>query len=92
MIGYIVSFIGISSPNATWIRIISYIPFWTPTTMLMRIGIGSVAPWEIALTIGLMLVAILICTVISARIYRFGILMYGQRPGLGQLIRVVSSK
>src|SRR5450755_473414 len=92
MIGYIVSFIGISSPNATWIRIISYIPFWTPTTMLMRIDTGSVAPWEIALTIGLMLVAIFICAVISARIYRFGILMYGQRPGLGQLIKVVSSK
>lgn len=92
MIGYIVSFIGISNPNATWVKIISYIPFWTPTTMLMRIGTGSVAPWEIALTIGLMLVAIFICTVISARIYRFGVLMYGQKPKLGQLIRVVSSR
>ena len=92
MIGYIVSFIGISNPNATWIKVISYIPFWTPTTMLMRIGVGSVAPWEIALTIGLMLVAILVCAIISARIYRFGILMYGQRPGLGQLIKVVSSR
>lgn len=89
MVGYIVSFIGLSNPTATWIKVISYIPFWTPTTMLMRIGAGSVEGWEIALTIGLMIVAIFVCAIISARIYRFGVLMYGQKPGLRQLIDVV---
>jgi ABC-2 type transport system permease protein len=89
MVGYLVSFIGISSPEAPWVKVISYIPFWTPTTMLMRIGTGAVAWWEIALTIALMLVAIFICAVISARIYRYGILMYGQKPGLRQLFKVV---
>jgi ABC-2 type transport system permease protein len=92
MVGYLVSFIGISNPNATWIKVISYIPFWTPTTMLMRIGAGSVAGWEIALTIALMIVAIAVCTFISARIYRFGVLMYGQKPGLGKLIKVVRTQ
>jgi ABC-2 type transport system permease protein len=92
MVGYLVSFIGISNPNATWIKVISYIPFWTPTTMLMRIGAGSVAGWEIALTIVLMIVAIAVCTFISARIYRFGVLMYGQKPGLGKLIKVVRTQ
>lgn len=89
MVGYLVSFIGISSPDAAWVKVISYIPFWTPTTMLMRIGTGAVAWWEIALTIALMLVAIFICAVISARIYRFGVLMYGQKPGLRQLFKLV---
>ena len=89
MVGYIVSFIGLSNPTATWIKVISYVPFWTPTMMLMRIGAGSVGGWEIALTIGLMIVAIFVCFFIAARIYRFGILMYGQKPGLGQLIKVV---
>jgi ABC-2 type transport system permease protein len=89
MVGYFVSFVGISSPNAVWVKVISYIPFWTPTTMLMRIGTGSVAWWEIALSIVLMLIAIFFCTTISARIYRFGILMYGQKPGLGKLIKLV---
>jgi len=89
MVGYIVSFVGLSNPTAAWIKVISYIPFWTPTTMLMRIGAGSVEGWEIALTIGLMIVAIFVCAIISARIYRFGVLMYGQKPGLGQLINVV---
>ncbi|MDQ2714300.1 MAG: ABC transporter permease [Chloroflexota bacterium] len=92
MIGYFVSFFGISSPDATWVRVISYIPFWTPTTMLMRVGIGSAAGWEIGLTIGLMLIAIVICTAFAARIYRAGVLMYGQKPGLGQLIRLARTK
>jgi ABC-2 type transport system permease protein len=92
MIGYIVSFFGIYNPDATWVKVISYIPFWTPTTMLMRIGAVGVAWWEIALTIVLMLIAIFVCALISARIYRLGILMYGQKPGLRQLVKLVRMK
>ncbi len=87
--GYIVSFFGIYMPDAIWIKVISYVPFWTPTTMLVRIATGGVAPWEIALTIVLMIVAIIVCAFIAGRIYRAGVLMYGQRPGLGQLVRLV---
>jgi len=92
VIGYIVSFFGVYTPDATWMRVISYIPFWTPTTMLVRVGVSEVAAWEIALTIGLMLVAIVICAWIAARIYRFGVLMYGQRPGLRQLAKLARMK
>ncbi|HZU01487.1 MAG TPA: ABC transporter permease, partial [Ktedonobacteraceae bacterium] len=89
MVGYFVSFLGITNPNAVWVKVISYIPFWTPTTMLMRIGTSSVAWWEIVLSTVIMLIAIFFCTTMSARIYRFGILMYGQKPGLGTLIKLV---
>lgn len=89
MVGYFVSFFGMVNPNALWIKIISYVPFWTPTTMLMRVANGGVAWWEIALTIVLMSLSILICTAISARIYRFGVLMYGQKLGLRTLIKLV---
>lgn len=88
MVGYIVSFFGIYSPDATWVKVISYIPFWTPTTMLMRIGVGSATWWEIAITIVLMIVAIFLCAVIAARIYRYGVLMYGQRPSIRQLFSI----
>jgi len=88
MVGYIVSFFGIYSPDATWVKVISYIPFWTPTTMLMRIGVGSATWWDIAITIVLMIVAIFLCAVIAARIYRYGVLMYGQRPSMRQMFRI----
>ena len=40
----------------------------------------------VLITFGL---ACFFCTIMSARIYRFGILMYGQKPGLGTLIKLV---
>jgi ABC-2 type transport system permease protein len=92
IIGYIVSYFGVYTPDATWIKVISYIPFWTPTTMLTRVGAGGVAWWEIPFTIALMIVAIFVCAWISARIYRYGVLMYGQKPGLGKLIKLVRMK
>ena len=90
--GYIISFFGIYAPDATWFKVISYVPFWTPTTMLVRIGVSGVAWWEIPMTIALMIVGIVVCAWISARIYRFGVLMYGQRPGLRQLAKLVRMK
>lgn len=92
LVGYMVSFFGISTPDATWIKVISYIPFWSPTTMLMRIGVGAVAWWEILLTVLLMLVATALCAMLSARIYRLGVLMYGQKSALKQLLTLVHMK
>jgi ABC-2 type transport system permease protein len=91
-VGYIVSFFGIYTPDALWFKVISYVPFWTPTTMLVRVAGGAVEWWEIAFTIVLMIVAIFVCAFIAGRIYRFGVLMYGQRPGLGQLVRLVRTQ
>lgn len=91
MVGYFVSFFGIYDSSATWVRIVALIPFWTPTVMLMRVGTGTAAGWEVALSIVLMIAAIFFCTLISARIYRFGILMYGQKPKLRQLAKIARS-
>jgi ABC-2 type transport system permease protein len=87
-IGYLLFFLAASSPNAPWTKVLSYLPFWTPTLMLVRIALGTAAWWEIVLTIAVMLVAILACTWFAARLYRYGVLMYGQRPGLGQLLKL----
>jgi ABC-2 type transport system permease protein len=88
MIGYFVSFFGIYSPDATWVKVVSYVPFWTPTTMLMRIGVGSATWWEILITIVIMIVSIFVCAIFAARIYRYGVLMYGQKPSMRQLFKI----
>jgi ABC-2 type transport system permease protein len=87
--GYLLFFFTVSSPDATLTKVLSYIPFWTPWLMLMRLALGTVAWWEIVVTIALMLLTILACTWFAARLYRYGVLMYGQRPGLGQLLKLV---
>lgn len=92
VIGYIVSLSIVSIPSvpdALWFKIMSYIPFWTPTTMLVRIAVGTVQWWEIPLTIVLMCLALLGCAWMSSRIYRYGVLSYGQRFRMKQLLKVV---
>jgi len=88
-IGYLLFYLGASSPNAPWTKVLSYLPFWTPTLMLVRIALGTVTWWEIVVTVALLLVAILACTWFAARLYRYGVLMYGQRPSLGHLLKLV---
>ena len=88
IIGYVLFFLVVSSPDATVTKVLSYIPFWTPALMMMRLAVGTVAWWEIVVTIALMLVTIVASTWFAARLYRYGVLMYGQRPGLGQLLKL----
>ncbi len=86
--GWILVYLEVFSPNATWTKVLSYVPFWTPMLMLVRIALGTAAWWEIIVTIALMLAAILACTWFAARLYRYGALMYGQRPSLRQMLRL----
>jgi ABC-2 type transport system permease protein len=98
MIGYLASFIGGATElsggtgEPVWFKVMSFIPFWTPTVMLMRVGVGNVSWWEIVLSIGILIATIIVCAWFAARIYRFGVLMYGQKPKLGQLIKIASSR
>ncbi len=87
--GYVLFFLTVSAPNATWTKALSYVPFWTPTLMLMRLAVGTVAWWEIVMTIALMLLTILAGIWFAARLYRLGVLQYGQRPGLASLVKLI---
>jgi ABC-2 type transport system permease protein len=89
VVGYLLFYYAVFNPDATLTKVLSYIPFWTPSIMMARIGMGAVAWWEIPITIALMLVAIYASSWFAARVYRLGVLMYGQRPGIGQLVKMV---
>ncbi len=58
----------------------SMIPFTSPMVMMARIAYG-VPGWELALSIGLMVVTFVGMAYLSGKIYRVGILMYGKKPG-----------
>lgn len=58
----------------------SIIPFTSPMVMMARIAYG-VPMWELALSIGVLVVTFLFLTYLSGKIYRIGILMYGKKAG-----------
>lgn len=89
MVGYLVSYVAIFIADAPWVKVMSYIPFWTPVLMLVRAVMGTVAWWEIVVSGMLMIAFIVICALLAARIYRHGVLMYGQKPGLRRLLKMI---
>jgi ABC-2 type transport system permease protein len=50
--------------------------------MLTRLSVGRVEPWELALSVALLVATIGVVGVVAIRIYGAGVLLYGQRPGL----------
>ena len=67
----------------------SFIPFTSPIAMFTRIAMSSVPPYQIALSIGLLAVSVVGIGVLSAKIYRVGVLLYGTPPKLGALLKTV---
>jgi ABC-2 type transport system permease protein len=77
----------ITTPDGTLARVLALIPPFTPLLMYLRVSLGHPAPWEIALSILLMLASIYGIIWITSRIYRIGVLMYGKRPNIAEILR-----
>ena len=73
-----------SSPVVFWGSII---PFTSPVVMMVRVAMGTAfeQPWELALSMGLLILGFLGTTWLAARIYRTGILMYGKKVSWKEL-------
>lgn len=70
-------------PLAFWV---SMIPFTSPVTMMVRIPFG-VPVWEIVVSMSLLVATILGCIWMAAKIYRTGILMYGKKVNLKEIVK-----
>jgi ABC-2 type transport system permease protein len=77
----------LANPSSTVSVVLSLIPPLTPIIMYLRICAQTPPAWQIALSIFLLVAAIAIVVWIASRIYRIGILMYGKRPTLPEIVR-----
>jgi len=87
MVGFLAVFALIKDPTGPLGVTMSYIPFFAPFTMPVRWSLTSVPPLELVLSLTLMVLTLLACVWLAARIYRTGILMYGKKPSWGELWR-----
>jgi ABC-2 type transport system permease protein len=65
----------------------SFFPFCTPLIMYVRIAVHQPPMWQIALSIVILILTILAVLWFASRIYRVGILMYGKKPNLPEILR-----
>ncbi|MDQ1852780.1 ABC transporter permease [Bacillus stercoris] len=74
--GFMIAMFGLNAPDAGFITVTSFIPFFTPMIMFLRVGMLDIPFWQAAAGIGITLLTIVILAVIGARIYKGGVLIY----------------
>ena len=79
----------LQNPNGVFATVTSQIPFFSPMVMPMRLALTDVPWYEVVLSILILIGAFLGCVWLAARIYRTGILMYGKKPGIKEVLRWV---
>ena len=80
------------SVDNTAMLVCSYIPFTSPMAMFTRICMSTVAWYEIAMSIVILVGSTVGIGVLSAKIYRIGVLLYGTPPKISNIIKMVLKK
>jgi len=79
----------LNDPNGPVARTLSMIPLFAPISMMLRLGLADVPWWEPALSLVILLLSIWGAVKLSAKLFRVGTLMYGKRPGLREIFKVL---
>jgi ABC-2 type transport system permease protein len=79
----------IEAPDSTLAVVLSMIPLTSPISMVVRAAVTNVPFWEILISFALLVGAFFGCIWLSSRIYRVGILMYGKKASLKDLMKWV---
>ena len=94
IIAFMVVMFSMSSGSVdnTAMLICSYIPFTSPMAMFTRVCMSTVAWYEIAISIAILIGSTIGIGVLSAKIYRVGVLLYGMPPKFSTIMKTVFKK
>jgi ABC-2 type transport system permease protein len=79
----------IRQPNAPLSVWMSLVPFFAPILMYMRVVVQTPPLWQIAVCVALLIATLWGVVALCSRIYRVGILMYGKKPTLPEIVKWV---
>ena len=91
IIAFMVVVFSMSSGNIdnAAMKVCSFVPFTSPMAMFTRIAMSTVPWYEILISIGILIGSTIGVGVISAKIYRVGVLLYGTTPKIGAILKAV---
>ena len=85
----VMSALGSGDVESPLMMVCSYIPFTSPMSMFTRIAMSTVPVYEIILSVGILIVSVVGIGVLSAKIYRVGVLLYGTTPKIGSILKAL---
>lgn len=77
----------INDPGGRMAVVMGLVPFFSPIVMPIRYTASEVPAGEVAVSLAVLAVSTVVVVWVAARIYRVGILMYGKRPNMKELLR-----
>jgi len=82
----------LETPNSLLVRVLSFIPPLTPTFMILRTPLGTPPPMDYYLSSGILLISTLISIYFAGKLFRFGSLLYGKKPGFREIFNIIWSR
>lgn len=84
---YYFSYFILTNPTGALSRALTFFPLTGPITAMIRISTKAIAPWEIALSIVIIVTSVVVTMWVAAKLFRVFLLMYGKRPALREIVR-----
>lgn len=79
----------IEKPDSTIAIALSIIPFTAPITSMIRVAVTQVPLYQLAISIVILAISTYFVILLSAKVFRMGLLMYGKRPTIREILRYV---
>ncbi|WP_246938860.1 ABC transporter permease [Bacillus pinisoli] len=90
VLAFMIAMFGLSNPDNSFITVTSFIPFFAPMIMFLRVGMLSIPGWEIALGIGILVGTIILLALFGARVYKGGVLLYGKSSSFKDIKQAIN--
>ncbi len=74
---FFIAQLAVADPDLAIVRFGSFFPPWTPMIMPIRMALGSAQPWEVALSIALVVAGIVLLVWVGSRVYTGALLRTG---------------
>lgn len=92
VVSFLIAMFGLNVSDSMMIKVASFIPFTSGNAMFIRISMGSVATWEILVSLILLAGTCVFTGILAAKIFRFGTLNYGNPIKITRAIKSIREK
>ena len=74
-------------PNSPIWVVLTIFPITAPISVMLRLGVTGITAWELATSLAVMVLSIILVMFLAIKAFRIYLLMYGKRPNWGEIIR-----
>ena len=78
-------------PNSPIWVVLTIFPVTAPMAAMLRLGVSDIPTWQLAVSLAVLVLSIIGVLFLAIRSFRIYLLMYGKRPGWGEIIRTLRS-